>query len=408
VFWIVAIIVAGALSVVSCSVVDRPDVGFRSIAAAAFSAIGTSFAIGALSSSETTSFQAASFVFVGLIGLAVAIRTERSSWPLGIAGYVTLLAVTDDPTGAVGWFAVTTTAALAGAVAGSSRSLTDFRSHLAAAIATVAGGLALTAADVDAGTSAVAASLVGIGLSGLSMLDRRLVVGRTAGVAASAIAVLASTAGNPIFTSIAGIVLGAQLVAAAATTTRRWLLPPGALLTAGATVSLWWTTGTNQWVIDAIAPYGADGADIAVAAAGAALLIVGWLLRRTLTVSSWLAYSPGLGLVGTWLVATQLESGTDWATFGALAVGTVALALGGVRRLGAPLVLGTLMVLATIVVSAGARLAATPTWVWIAAGGLGLLVIAALIERSERPLLPVGRRSDHAPSLLEQFCEEFE
>jgi hypothetical protein len=79
-----------------------------------------------------------------------------------------------------------------------------------------------------------------------------------------------------------------------------------------------------------------------------------------------------------------------------------------VRRLGAPLVLGTLMVVATMVVSAGERLAATPTWVWIAVGGVGLLVIAALVERSERPLLPVGRRSNEQQSLLEQFCDEFE
>ena len=409
VFWFTALAVAGALTVVSCSVVDRRDAGVRSIVAATLAAFGTSTEVDAIATvSESTPFQLSTLVFVGLIGLAASIRPERSTLPLAIAGYVTLLAITDDPSGAIGWFAAGTTAALAGAVAGSSRSVAGFRAHLAVGIGTIAGGLALAAAGVDAGTSAIAASLVAIGLTGLSMLDRRLVVGLTAGVVASTIAVFASGTASPIFTSIAAIVLGAQVIAVGAASGRRWLFPAGAVLAGAATVSLWWTTGTNQWMIDAIAPYGADGGDVALAAAGAALLTGGWLLRRTLAVSSWLAYSPGLGMVGTWLVATQLETGTDWATFGALAVGTVALAIGGVRRLGAPLVLGTLMVVATILVSAGSRLASTPTWVWIAVGGIGLLVIAALIERSERPLLPVGRRSDRQRSLFEQFCEEFQ
>jgi len=85
----------------------------------------------------------------------------------------------------------------------------------------------------------------------------------------------------------------------------------------------------------------------------------------------------------------------------------VALGIGGWRRLGAPLVAGTIMIGGTILLSAGPRLATTPTWTWIAAGGVGLLVVAALIERSERPLLPIGRRAQTKQSLLERFYEEF-
>ena len=263
------------------------------------------------------------------------------------------------------------------------------------------------AAGVDAGTSAVAASLVGVGLTGLATLDPRLIVGRTAGVVASVLGVAASTGASPIFTSIALVVLGVQISTAGLLSARRWLVATGATITTGAIVSLWWTTGTNQWMIDAIAPYSADGSDVAIAAASLLMLLGGWLLRRTTSASSWLAYSPGLGMAGTWLVATQLEPGADWATFGALIVGVIALAVGGVRRLGAPLVLGTLLVISTIVLSAGTRLAAAPTWLWIAVGGIGLLVIAALVERSDRPLLPIGRRSEQQQSLLEQFCDEF-
>jgi hypothetical protein len=66
------------------------------------------------------------------------------------------------------------------------------------------------------------------------------------------------------------------------------------------------------------------------------------------------------------------------------------------------------MLSGTIAVSAGPRLSTAPTWTWIAGGGVALLVVAALVERSERPLLPVGRRSDQERSLLEQFCDEFD
>jgi hypothetical protein len=407
-FWFAALLVAGTITVVSCSVVGRADAGVRSIVAAAITAFAAASALEQTGTPGTVALQFGTLVFVALVGVGATIRPERSIWPLSIAGYASLRAVTDDPDLAIGWFEVAIVSVLAGAVAASSRSVDGRRSHVAAGIATVAGGLALAAAGVDAGTAAVAASLVGIGYSGLAALDRRLVIGQTAGVVASGIAVVASVAASPIFTSIALVVLGAQIIAAGLTTGRRPLLPAGVATTVGSTISLWWTTGTNQWVIDEIAPYGADGGDVAMAAASAALLAGGFLLRRRQAVSTWLAYSPGLGMAGTWLVATQLEPGTDWATFAALLVGVIALAIGGIRRLGAPLVLGSLLVVSTIAVSAGSRLAAAPTWVWIAGGGTGLLVIAALLERSERPLLPVGRRGDQQRSLLEQFCEEFQ
>ena len=408
-FWLAAIVAAGIATVVSCSVVGRKDAGFRTIVAAAIAALcATAIADGVADQARWSPDQLGTLLFIFLIAIGVGIRPERSLWPLGIAGYVTVVVITDNSTSVIDWFPVAVVALFAAAVAGTSRSLTDSRAHVAAATATVAGGLALVAAGVDFGTSTVAASLVGIGLSGLAALDRRLVAGQTAGLVASIVAVVMSDSASPIFVSIAYAVLGAQIVAIGIATSRRWAVPIGAMLTGGATISLWWTTGTNQWVIDAIAPYGADGSDVALATVTAALLVGGWLLRRTVPVSSWLAYSPGLGMAGTWLIATQLEAGTDWATFGALIVGTVALAVGGVRRLGAPLVLGTIMVTATILVSAGERLAATPTWAWIAVGGVGLLVIAALIERSERPLLPRGRRSNGQQSVVEQFCDEFQ
>jgi hypothetical protein len=137
------------------------------------------------------------------------------------------------------------------------------------------------------------------------------------------------------------------------------------------------------------------------------LLGVGSAVRHRHAISSWLATGPGLALVTTWLLASQIEPGADWATLSALVIGISATAIGGRRRLGAPLVAGTVMVVGTLLISAGPRLATAPTWAWIAVGGTGLLILAALIERSDRPSPngpdPVG----DGPSLRRRFCDEF-
>jgi len=180
-----------------------------------------------------------------------------------------------------------------------------------------------------------------------------------------------------------------------------------AVVGGGSLASLWWTTGTNQLAIDRLAPYGIDGQDLALAAASIALLAAGVAIRMTVRPSTWLAYGPGLGTSIAWLLISQDAPDGDWATFGALVVGVGAVGIGGARRLGAPLVCGTIALLGTLLVSAGPRLAAAPTWAWIAVGGVGLLVVAAVIERSERPLLRIGSHRDD-DSLVASFCREFE
>ena len=99
------------------------------------------------------------------------------------------------------------------------------------------------------------------------------------------------------------------------------------------------------------------------------------------------------------------ESAGDWATFAALVVGVVATGVGGVRLLAAPLVAGLVALAGTGLISAGPQLAEAPTWAWIAIGGVALLVLAAVVERSERPVLPT-RTGD--ASLLGDFCSNFE
>lgn len=403
--WLAAVVASGLAVIVACSMVVRNDEGFRTIVAAGFVGLVSTVIADSLASPIATPGDVGTIVFLGLIAAGVTLRADRSFWPLVTAGTIAIRTIGD---GAITWYDVAVAALFAAAVAGSVRNPRGLQAHVATAVATGTVALAMAAAGVDAGTATVAASLAGVALTGLSAIDRRLVTAQTAGITAATIAVLASAESSPVFASIAFAVLGAQLAYAGALTRTKLAALPGVALATTGTLSLWWTTGTNAWMIGAIAPYGADGTDVALAATVTVLLAAGWLVRRRTAMTTWLAYSPGLGMAGAWLVASQLEPGTDWATFGALIVGIVALGIGGFRRLGAPLVLGTAMVVATIVVSAGPRLTSAPTWAWIATGGIGLLVVAALIERSERPLLPIGRKAETQRSLLEQFCEEFE
>ena len=57
----------------------------------------------------------------------------------------------------------------------------------------------------------------------------------------------------------------------------------------------------------------------------------------------------------------------------------------------APLIIGTATIGATIVVSAGPRLAELDSWMWLAAGGLGLIALAVLVERRVSPARPCRR-----------------
>ena len=395
---LVVVVATGVAGVISVSTVRRNDEGFRLVFGASFVGIASALVVsgGAL--------EVGTLVFAALIALGASLEPDRSRWPLATLAIVGLLTVDDAPTG---WTTVALVAVIAAAFAGSSRNLAAVRTHVAAALVAVTGALALATAGIDPGTATMTGVAVGAALSGIAVLDRRFLPLLTAGATATSLAVLSGTAASPVFTSIAVTMFGAQLALAGATWRGPAAALPGSIVSVIGLVSMWWTTGTNAWAIAAIAPYGATGVDLAVGVLAAALLTAGWGVRRAQPVTSWLAYGPGLALVGTWLLASQLEPGTDWATLGALAIGVVSIGIGGWRRLGAPLVAGTIMIAGTVLLSAGARLAAAPTWTWIALGGTGLLVLAAVIERSERPLLPIGRRADERTSLIEQFCRNF-
>lgn len=267
----------------------------------------------------------------------------------------------------------------------------------------------------DRAALAAAVAIVAVTTTGLAMLRSGFTpadsLALSLGSGAAAVALFSDAAA----VSLGITLLSAQLWLYGVAFRRIEVATSAAIIGALALLSLWWTTGTNDLVIDWIAPYGADGEDLALGAAALALLGGGVALRRVQRPSTWLSYGPGLSLAFSWLLVAQSDLDADWATLGGLMLGVVAVGVGGARRLAAPLVIGTIGLIATGVISIGDRLSSAPTWIWIAVGGIGLLAVAALLERSERPLLP----SRPAPttdasgeatveSLTEVFARTFE
>jgi hypothetical protein len=124
------------------------------------------------------------------------------------------------------------------------------------------------------------------------------------------------------------------------------------------------------------------------------LAVAGELARRRGT-SSWVAFVPPLLLVAVPAIAERIVGGGGWHAVLAGTVGVVAIVAGGARRLGGPLIVGTVVTIAVVLVETFAVVAAVPTWVWLAVGGLLLLLAAALIERvGGSPVKAVRRAVD--------------
>lgn len=400
------VIAAGLALTISVSGTPRGDEGLRLVASALV--VGAAAAIvsgGAPAAAGVT-------VCLGLIAVGVALRPDALVVPLVVASLVVARVLV--PPGqdsavpsAVDWLDVTSTGLLALAFGASTRSVGSVRAHTSAGLVVIAAALAVARADLEPGTATLVAAVTAVALSGLSFVDRRFAPAQTAGLVAAVLSVLVSRHADPAFTSLTVSLLGGHIAVDAASSRQPLLAGLGAGVSAVGAGSLWWTTGTNAWAIESIAPYGASGTDLVVAASVGILLGAGSAVRRRIAVSSWLAYGPGLAMAGAWLLSSQLEPGTTWATVAALAIGTMSVGVGGVRRLAAPLVSGTVTLVGTLVLSAGPRLAAAPTWAWMVAGGVALLAVAALVERSDRPLVTLGRRHADVRSLLDEFCDEF-
>lgn len=321
--------------------------------------------------------------------IAVSATTSWSTWrPTSLAHsvWIVALAMSSDVSPGV-------LAALLGAAGG----ITVISLVASRSVAVAAAGVPVTVMMTVGAVSGVLGRPVELGIgvaitsiatAGFSVLHPRHVNVAVLAGSLGLTSVLMSLDAAAVMMSLAVLLLAAQVAAFGDARGETAVRRAGIAAIAASILSLWWTTGANTATIAAVAPYGATGADLAMIAIGIVLLAAGAGLRSISDSSSWLAHGPGLAIVATWLLARQLDHTADWATFGGIVFGVAAVGIGGSRRLAAPLVIGTVTVLATLVVSAGPRLADAPTWVWIAGGGALLLVVAGLIERVERPLLP--------------------
>lgn len=132
------------------------------------------------------------------------------------------------------------------------------------------------------------------------------------------------------------------------------------------------------------------------------LALAGYVRRRVVATSSWLAYVPSIVLLGGSALAERLSGGAEWHALAAAVVGTGAVAIGGWQRLAGPLLMGTgLLVAITAHESLGA-LAGVPTWTWLAVAGTTLLGTGVALEHSDTSPVDAGRR------LVDVIGERFE
>ena len=134
------------------------------------------------------------------------------------------------------------------------------------------------------------------------------------------------------------------------------------------------------------------------------LAVAGWQLRRRTedNISSWIAFGPSIGLLGSAAVFERIDGGDAWHALIAGAVGVVAVALGGWKRLAGPLFLGTALVVTVTVLESLHTLAGVPTWAWLAAGGATLLATGIALERAATSPAEAGRR------LVDVVAERFD
>lgn len=137
---------------------------------------------------------------------------------------------------------------------------------------------------------------------------------------------------------------------------------------------------------------GVEATDAYVAPVAASLLAAGLIARQRNGLSSWIAYGPAIGLLGVAALAERLADGSGVHALVAGAVGTIAVAAGGWRRLAAPLLLGTAVLLAVVASETMAYTATMPTWGWLALSGSALLAAGIAMERAEVGPIETGRR----------------
>lgn len=278
---------------------------------------------------------------------------------------------------------------IAGSLRRSHRPILDtLLTGCAAAYAVVATGwfaYSVDAATVAAIIATVAFGLLGSALTGLGYSVRSARRVTPIALACGLSAFLGAVATDmPEVASIALALLGGQVFLLGVVRNERPLLVLGAIVGAMGIGSLPFTSGAYGWFTRSLTPYGVTGADVNVAAVVLALLVAGYLAQRIAHTSSWLAYGPGLAVAAVHLLSTVSNTMSPARAGIAVGCGVAAVLVGGVRRLAAPLVAGTVMVGATTAIMVGPSLGKLSMWLWVALGGTVLIVAAIIVERSVR------------------------
>lgn len=252
--------------------------------------------------------------------------------------------------------------------------------HLGSAQTVVAVVVGCHAAGASQMYVAAGLLLAAVALTGVAFTTGRVTVLDSLAIAASPTALALSLAHHRL-SSVAVIVIGAQLLLYGTVRRQLPMRAAGALVITGGALSLWWTTGANAWAVRSLAPLGVREGDLITLFLGLCLLGLGAVALRWSVVRSYVAVGPGLVVVSEALLLGQLRPDGEWAAVAALALGIVWVGVGAWRRLGAYLVGGTVLLAATVSISSGERLAALPGWVWMLVGGSALVALATAVER---------------------------
>lgn len=118
----------------------------------------------------------------------------------------------------------------------------------------------------------------------------------------------------------------------------------------------------------------------------------GLIARNDGPISSWLAYTPPVAILGGASLAERVGVGAAWHGLLAGVLGVVAVGLGAHHRLIGPLLLVTVLLVAVSAHETVAVTAQVPTCLWLCTGGATLLGAGVGMERRGLGPVDAGRR----------------
>lgn len=204
--------------------------------------------------------------------------------------------------------------------------------------------------------------------------------------------------GPTVVAVVAPLILGVSLASVDESAFGTALLVAGGIAVVAAMVTFeWWLAYAGGAVAAAgtavhLSVAGVQSSEPYLAPIALQLVVLGWHLRRSRALSSWVSYGPAVALLGGAALVERVGGGGAWHAVVAGAVGVVAVSAGGWLRLVGPLLLGTALLVVVTVYESLATLATVPTWAWLAAGGALLLSVGVTLERTGTSPVEAGRR----------------